>query len=134
MQLRSVSGQHEDIGENDNPRKKQRTWQKARQNASAQTTAYKLLQSEINQKRFSNTTTKKQGPQTRLVRSLSRSGRVSVFGGLSPFWCRQMQIEKLEMQQEKAVTPEILNEVLRGSDAIRDVAVKVLSILTLLCR
>lgn len=29
------------------------------------------------------------------------------------------------MQQEKAVTPEILNEALRASDTIRDVAAKV---------
>ncbi|CAM9160584.1 unnamed protein product, partial [Hapterophycus canaliculatus] len=36
----------------------------------------------------------------------------------------QMEMEKLSMQQEKAVTPEILNEALRASDAIRDVAIK----------
>lgn len=54
------------------------------------------------------------------------SFRCMVFGGTFSFWCRQMQIEKLEMQQEKAVTREILNEALRGSEAIRDVATKVL--------
>lgn len=36
-----------------------------------------------------------------------------------------METEKLSMQVEKAVTPEILNEALRGSDTIRDVATKV---------
>lgn len=34
-------------------------------------------------------------------------------------------MEKLAMQQEKAVTPEFLNEALRGSEAIRDVSTKV---------
>lgn len=36
-----------------------------------------------------------------------------------------MEIEKLAMKQEKAVTREILNEALRGSEAIRDVSAKV---------
>lgn len=49
------------------------------------------------------------------------------FGGLSPFWCRQMQIEKVEVQQEKALTPNMLNEIIRASEPIRDVATKVLS-------
>ena len=34
-------------------------------------------------------------------------------------------MEKLAMQQEKAVTPEILNEALRGSETIKDVSAKV---------
>eukprot|EP00903_Cladosiphon_okamuranus_P008557 g8211.t1 len=40
----------------------------------------------------------------------------------------QMDMEKLAMQQEKAVTPEILNEVLRGSEAIREVSTKAFSL------
>lgn len=36
-----------------------------------------------------------------------------------------MEMEKLAMQQEKAITPEILNEALRGSEAIKDVSAKV---------
>ncbi|CBN73819.1 hypothetical protein Esi_0007_0108 [Ectocarpus siliculosus] len=40
----------------------------------------------------------------------------------------QMETEKLSMQVEKAVTPEILNEALRGSDTIRDVATKAFSL------
>lgn len=36
-----------------------------------------------------------------------------------------MEMEKLAIQQERAVTPEILNEALRGSEAIREVSTKV---------
>ncbi|CAM9243513.1 unnamed protein product, partial [Ectocarpus fasciculatus] len=47
---------------------------------------------------------------------------------LEELGAHQMETEKLSMQIEKAVTPEILNEALRGSDTIRDVATKAFSL------